>query len=163
MKKVQMRDVIGLLEGGKKEKPKKGDLFVMYMRGIGFIPGLVVKDDFRYGKEKLCVIYLYSEFGNDENFNFLRNKERLIVPPALVTEMDWRGGGGFRNTGHLNDFDMNVFSSHCFYDRLKNRYIDDSGEVCEKSEPCGLYAISNIGAEAIGIYEKLNPDVEVVD
>ena len=34
---------------------------------------------------------------------------------------------------------------------------------CVKFEPCGVRTISNVGSEAIGIYQKLNPDVEVVE
>lgn len=163
MKQVKMKEVIGLLEGGKKSNPEKGDFFVMFMRGIGFIPGLVVKDDFQYGSEKLCIIYLYNEISKEKNCKFVLDKNNLIVPPALVTEMDWRIKGGFENVGRLDDSDMDIFSNHCFYDRLRRRYVDENNEVCEKFEPCGIRSISNVGSEAIGIYKKLNPDVEIIE
>lgn len=163
MKQVKMKEVLNLLEGGKKSNPEKGDLFVMYMRGIGFIPGLVVKDDFKYGAEKLCIIYLYNEISAEKKSKFILDKNNLIVPSALVAAMDWREKGGFENLDRLNDSDMDVFPNHCFYDRLRRRYIDENGGVCEKFEPCGIRSISNIGSEAIGIYQKLNPDVEIVE
>ncbi|VWB09501.1 hypothetical protein BLA23254_00274 [Burkholderia lata] len=163
MNQVKMKEVINLLEGGKKVSPERGDLFVMHMRGVGFIPGLVVKDDFKYGSEELCIIYLYNEISVEKNFKFALDKNNLIVPPALVTAMDWRAKGGFENIGRLGESDMDIFPNHCFYDRLRRRYVDNNGEVCEKFEPCGIRAISNIGAEAIDIYQKLNPGVEVVE
>lgn len=163
MRQVKMKEVINLLEGGKKAKPERGDLFIMHMKGIGFIPGLVVKDDFKYGLEELCIIYLYNEISAERNSKFTLDKNNLIVPPALVTTMDWRAKGGFENIGRLRESDMNIFPNHCFYDRLRRRYVDNNGEVCEKFEPCGIRAISNIGSEAIGIYKKLNPDIEVVE
>ncbi|WP_407972033.1 hypothetical protein ACJ51O_31035 [Burkholderia pyrrocinia] len=163
MKKVKIKEVINLLEGGKKSNPEKGDLFVMHMREIGFIPGLVLKDDFKYGAEKLCIIYLCSEISSAKNSKFILDKNNLIVPPALVAAMDWRAKGGFENIGRLDDLNMDVFSNHCFYDRLRRRYIDENNEICEKFEPCGIRSISNIGSEAIGIYQKLNPGVEVVE
>lgn len=163
MKQVKMKEVIDLLEGGKKATPEKGDLFVMHLKGVGFIPGLVVKDDFKYGSEEICIIYLYNEISAEKNSKFILDKNNLIVPPALVTAMDWREKGGFENVGHLNESEMDVFPNHCFYDRLRRRYVDNEGQVCEKFEPCGVRTISNVGSEAIGIYQKLNPDVEVVE
>ncbi len=163
MKQVKMKDISNLLDGGKKANPKKGDLFVMHMRGIGFIPGLVVRDDFKYGAERLCIIYLYNEISVEKNSKFVLDKNNLIVPPALVTTMDWRVRGGFENVGHLDDSEMDVFLSHCFYDGLRKRYVNENNEVCEKFEPCGSRSISNVGAEAIDIYKKLNPDFDVVE
>ncbi|WP_155641937.1 hypothetical protein [Burkholderia cepacia] len=163
MRKVKMEAVLNLLEGGRKSNPERGDLFVMHMRGVGFIPGLVVKDDFKYGAEQLCIIYLYNEIYDEKNSQFILDKNNLIVPPALVTGMDWRAKGGFENVGHLDNSGMDVFSNHCFYDRLRSRYVDENNSVCEKFEPCGIRSISNVGSEAISIYKKLNPDFEVVE
>ncbi|WP_318827403.1 hypothetical protein [Burkholderia cepacia] len=91
-----MKEVLNLLDGGRKSNPEKGDLFVMHIRGIGFVPGLVVKDDFKYGAERLCVIYLYNEISVEKNSQFILDKNNLIVPPALVTKIDWRANGGLR-------------------------------------------------------------------
>ncbi|VWC51035.1 hypothetical protein BLA9940_03594 [Burkholderia aenigmatica] len=163
MKKVKMKEVLDLLEGGKKSNPKNGDLFVMFMRGVGFIPGLVVKDNFKYGAERLCVIYLYNEISDEKSSKFILDKSNLIVPPELVTTMDWRAKGGFENVGSLDNSDMDVFPNHCFHDRLRRRYVDENNVICEKFEPCGIRSISNIGSVAIGIFKKLNPDVEVIE
>ncbi|WP_155632746.1 hypothetical protein [Burkholderia cepacia] len=163
MRKVKMEEVLNLLEGGRKSNPEKGDIFVMNIRGIGFVPGLVVKDDFKYGTERLCVIYLYNEISVEKNSQFVLDKSNLIVPPALVAEIDWRENGGFENVGHLDGSNMDIFSNHCFYDRLRRRYVDENNEICDKFEPSGIRSISNVGSEAIGVYRKLNPDVEVVE
>ncbi|MCA8119520.1 hypothetical protein LGN07_12415 [Burkholderia cepacia] len=163
MRKVKMEVVLNLLEGGRKSNPERGDLFVMHMRGVGFIPGLVVKDDFKYGAEQLCIIYLYNEISDAKKSQFILNKDNMIVPPALVSAMDWREKGGFENVRRLDDSDMDIFQNHCFYDRLRRRYVDENNEVCERFEPCGIRSISNVGSEAIGIYKKLNPDIEVVE
>ncbi|MDR5760447.1 hypothetical protein [Caballeronia sp. LZ035] len=159
---MRVKDIIDLLEGGAKSDPKQGDCFVMHLRGVGFIPGLVVKDDFRYGKEDLLLIYIYNEFGTKKNAKFERNKNNLLVPPALVTKLDWRANGGFENVACSQE-GMDVFDDHCFFDDLRMRYINEEKKVCEKFEPCSIYAISNVGAEAVAIYEKLNPDIDVVE
>ena len=163
MKQVRVKDIVGLLEGGAKSNPMPGDYFVLNMRGIGFIPGLVVKDDFKYGSENLIMIYIYNEILAEKGDRAKMDKGNLIVPPALVTKMDWRGNGGFETIGRLRREEMDIFSDHCFYDDLRMRYINSDKKVCEKFEPCGIYAISNVGAEAVGIYEKLNPGVKVVE
>ncbi|HIH2753099.1 hypothetical protein L3V59_28875 [Burkholderia aenigmatica] len=163
MKQVRVKDIVGLLEGGAKSNPTQRDYFVMHMRGIGFIPGLVVKDDFKYGDENIMVIYIYNEICADKDGKFKMDKENLIVPPALMTKMDWRANGGFETVGRLKSVEMDVFPDHCFYDDLRMRYINGEKKICEKFEPCGIYAISNIGAEAVGIYEKLNPGVRVIE
>ncbi|TDY25561.1 hypothetical protein B0G81_6039 [Paraburkholderia sp. BL6665CI2N2] len=160
---MKMKEVINLLDGGKKSDPVLGDVFVMHMKGIGFIPGMVVKDDMKYGSERLYLIYIYNEISEDKNIGFRLVKENMIVPPALVTKMDWRANGGFEIIGNTQKAGMDVFKNHCFYDDLRMRYIDQNKEVCEKFDPCGIYAISNIGSEAISIYEKLNPGIEIVE
>lgn len=159
---IFMKEILDLLEGGRKSIPKQGDVFVMYMRGVGYIPGLVVKDNFPYSTEKLCIIYLYNEISNDKCHAFLLDKENLLLPPALVTPRDWRGRGGFETIKNLPKSEMDIFQNHCFYDDLKNRYIDQSKSVCNRFEPCGDYSVSNIGSKAIDIYEKLNPGVEII-
>ena len=85
-----MEEVLNLLEGGRKSNPERGDLFVMHIKGVGFIPGLVVKDDFKYGVERLCIIYLYNEISDSKKSQFILNKDNMIAPPALVSAMDSR-------------------------------------------------------------------------
>ena len=36
----------------------------MHLKGVGFIP--VVRDDFKYGSEELCIIYLYNEISAEK-------------------------------------------------------------------------------------------------
>ena len=97
-----------------------------------------MRDDFKYGSEELCIIYLYNEISAEKNSKFILDKNNLIVPPALVTAMDWREKGGFENVGHLNESEMDVFPNHCFYDRLRRRYVDNEGQVCENSSRVGF-------------------------
>ena len=85
----------------------------MHLKGVGFIPA-VVRDDFKYGSEELCIIYLYNEISAEKNSKFILDKNNLIVPPALVTAMDWREKGGFENVGHLNESEMDVFRITAF-------------------------------------------------
>lgn len=59
----------------------------------------MVRDDFKYGSEELCIIYLYNEISAEKNSKFILDKNNLIVPPALVTAMDWRRREGLRMSG----------------------------------------------------------------
>ena len=163
MRQIKMKNIISLLEGGAKSIPRKGDVFVMHMKGIGYIPGLVVKDNFKYGQETLLIIYLYNCISDKKETKFDLIKGNLIVNPSLVTAMDWRSRGGFENIYAINEDEMDIYQNHCFYDDLRESYIDENDAACHKFEPCGLYAISNIGAEAISIFEKINPDVQVIE
>ncbi|HDR9483824.1 TPA: hypothetical protein QDC20_001133 [Burkholderia aenigmatica] len=122
-----------------------------------------MKDNFKYGAERLYVIYLYNEISAEKGSKFLLDKSNLIVPPTLVSSMDWRAKGGFENVGRIDSSAMDVFSNHCFHDQLRRRYVDENSVVCEKFESCGIRVISNVGSVAIDIFEELNPDVEVVE
>ena len=85
----------------------------MHLKGVGFIRNRG-EDDFKYGSEELCIIYLYNEISAEKNSKFILDKNNLIVPPALVTAMDWREKGGFENVGHLNESEMDVFRITAF-------------------------------------------------
>lgn len=137
--------------------PQKGDVFVYRLKGHHYGFGRVVVTDIGmfFDDDRLILIYIYDAFSPTmSNVPTLR-KEMLLIPPVFVSRRPWTKGyfQTVRSEGLRRE---DRWPRHCFYDAAHFRYVDECGKrVMRRTDPCGDYGLSFIGAVEVCIRRAL--------
>jgi hypothetical protein len=110
----------------------------MKLSSSDYLFGHVVRIDAKIGGFPNCVLlYIYEARSSSPEKIPELSKEALLLPPRGTNHQGWLKGvfRTIRNDALRKD---QIFSIHCFYDDLKDRYVNEYGENLRKRlEPCG--------------------------
>ncbi|HEX2838156.1 MAG TPA: hypothetical protein VHN77_08530 [Phycisphaerales bacterium] len=150
----------GLSKIGKQlRKYTDGEVFVMHIPRVGWIPMLVVNtnariDEFNSG----TLVYIFNSIvrGTSDDVPVIDittlDKNNLVIPPCIVGRDLWRGGLVVK-VGVVRDLSVMTRPHHCFrcVQFSPVRYFDESGkETMAETGPCadsGLYLPAGIERE----------------
>ncbi|AOR28253.1 hypothetical protein FORMB_12070 [Formosa sp. Hel1_33_131] len=155
---MKLSELHSKMNGGKRRlKPKKGDIFFINIDGVGHIPGMVAKDDMKYGSTPCFLIYIYNIVLNHKNEKFEINKGDLLMPPCMVLRNNWEPTIGFEHQFTLETDKIDVFLNHCFGDDVQpGIYFDEFQNRCEYFEPFADNSLVNVTVIAWKIMKIVN-------
>ena len=146
-----------------RRRPLPGDIFVYKMPDDRFRFGRVVRMDAVIGAFQGCtMVYLYRPSSPSPLPVPVLRPTELIVPPEITNLQPWLRGY-FQTVEHRQLTQEDMLPVDCFYSPTFRRYYDaDDNILPERSEPCGIHALSSYRtiddaiSEALGI--PLAPD-----
>ena len=169
---IKSDEIISLVVKGKRnsKRPKVGELFSFEMKGIGFIHGLVAKNDLLWKEDsppEFNIIYIYKEITQEPNSEINLNKDNFLIDPTIVNDMQWRIGY-FQTYKKLTEKEYSnlVFEDHCLFNDLRNdkhRYTNQENQPCEKFYLLVSRWLGSVFTISIKSYMKLYPNIKLLD
>lgn len=158
--------IVSMVKKGVRrfKRPEVGDLFTLEMQDIGFIHGMVARNDLEFvkGQADFNIVYIYKEITKNQSDNLSLAKSELMFPPFIVNDMAWRQGY-FQTYDSIPISEIDVFNEYCFYSKAKKQYENERWESCKAFEPCSDLVLSSSLTIAIKIYMRLNPKMKILD
>lgn len=165
LEEIHSDTIVSMVRKGKRrlKRPEVGDLFTLEMEGIGFIHGMVARNEFEFakGQVEFNIVYIFRDITHSQNDKIKIHKDNLLFPPLIVNDMAWRCGY-FQTHSQVPISELDVFDNYCFYSIAKAIYENDKWEPCEAFEPCSDSVLSSSLTVAIMVYMHLHPKVKVL-
>lgn len=165
-------EIITLIVKGKRsyKRPQVGDIFSFEMKGIGFIHGLVAKNDFVWKEDspsEFNIVYIYKDITEKFNTDINLKKDNFLIAPVIVNDMQWRTGY-FKTYKNLtkSEYSDLIFEDHCIFDDLRDnkyRYTNQENQPCEKFNPIVSRWLGSAFTIAIKSYLILYPEIKFID
>lgn len=165
LEEIHSDTIVSMVRKGKRrlKRPEVGDLFTLEMDGVGFIHGVVARNEFEFakGQVEFNFVYIFRDITHSQNEKINLHKDNLLFPPLIVNDMNWRCGY-FQTYSQVPISELDVFDNYCFYSDLRIRHENEFFQPIDKFEPCIVRALSSSLTVAIMVYMHLHPKVKVL-
>ncbi|KER02799.1 immunity 26 domain-containing protein [Photorhabdus temperata] len=165
LKEIHSDAIVAMVKKGKRKlkRPEVGDLFTLEIESIGFVHGMVAKNEIEFakGQTDFNIIYIYKDITKRKEDKVNCSKNNLLFSPFVVNDMAWRQGY-FQTYTQLPQDKIDIFERYCFFSGAKGQYENEQWEPCEKFEPCSDLVLSSSLTIAIRVYSYLNPETEIL-
>ena len=96
LEEIHSDTIVSMVRKGKRrlKRPEVGDLFTLEMEDIGFIHGMVARNEFEFakGQVEFNFVYIFRDITHSQNEKINLHKDNLLFPPLIVNDMAWRCG-----------------------------------------------------------------------
>ncbi len=154
-----MNRTLNLIQKGRTRRrvAVPGDLFSLHFPTLGWMYGLVARDDARVGSfGPLALVYIYDVISSKRLPVPKLSRERLVVPVKATNPTPWRTGK-WEFIENIPLTEGLVYPRHSFYCHIFKKYYDEqSNEIVAGFEPCLLHAMANVTSIEYDIGCKLN-------
>ena len=169
---IKSDEIVSLIVKGKRnyKRPQVGDLFSFEIKGVGFIHGLVAKNDLVWKEDcppEFSIVYIYKDVTSELSSDINLSKENFLIEPTIVNDMQWRSGY-FQTYKNLtkDEYSKLIFENHCLFNDLKSdnyQYTNQENQPCEEFYPLVSRWLGSVFTIAIKSYIKLYPDIKITD
>jgi hypothetical protein len=128
-----------------RKKLHPGDIFVMRLRGAGYVYGKVIRNDaVMQSVPRVLLVYVYDVIQEQSLPIPSLTLKKLLLPPTLINRLPW-SRGYFETVGHSELCEEDVLPQHCFRTPFgKIQYFDEYyRELKECCEPCRFYGLDS--------------------
>jgi hypothetical protein len=88
----------------------------------------------------LIYVYRWQSKSNEPDRSRL-NPQDMLLPPLFINDLPW-SKGYFETVAHWPLGDSDLLPQHCFWDALRDCYVNDKGEdLPSPVEPCGDWGL----------------------
>ncbi len=125
----------------RRRSLREGDIFAGEMRDGTLVFGRIIDLGAKIGPMHNCVlVYIYADVTKERGARPALSSARLLVPPLMTNKLPWTQGY-FDVVEHRLLGPDDKLTAHCFYDHNRRRFMNESNEVVERTEPVGEWAL----------------------